>query len=112
MPQLTKPLKLEDDLEVNDAIANINADPATDVIIAQFRKDGASAELLRLCRARGIHLPIIFVTDPSDEFAARKLAASDCCGHIALNTLGEVALTHAIELAGLREHERDCVVGF
>lgn len=80
-----------------------------DVLISDFRMPRMNgAELLEWCRARGLHLPVIFLTANKDLFPHEKLALNDCCAALLQKPIDIDHLILAITDAKTRNHHRHC----
>lgn len=79
------------------------------LLITDFNMPGMDGlDLLRWCRARGLHFPVILMSASRIRCPREEIAVCDCCAEILGKPLSKAILLAALERAQARAHDRDC----
>lgn len=79
------------------------------LLITDFNMPGMDGvDLLRWCRARGLHFPVIFMSASRLPFEREEVALCDCCAEILGKPLTKPLFLSALDRARIRAHDRDC----
>ena len=81
-----------------------------DVIITDFqmpKMDGI--ELLKWCRTREVHIPVIFISANAHLMKKEEIALEDCCATLLKKPLNLEIFEEAIYSAMLNIHHPNCV---
>lgn len=129
MDKKTRILLVEDDSSIRETLAELlsfegyecveadDGQTATeilerekfDVLVSDFRMPRMNGvDLLKWCRERKIHFPVIFITANRELFDKENFALTDCCAALLRKPIGIDELLSAVETARSRNHVREC----
>jgi CheY-like chemotaxis protein len=80
-----------------------------DLLMSDFQMPKMNGvELLRWCRERDIHFPVIFITANVELLPEEDLALNDCCAAVIHKPFCYEEVVQAVIDAKQRNHNRDC----
>lgn len=81
-----------------------------DLLITDFDLPGMDGvSLLEECRARHLHIPVIFMSGRPELVPREKIALEDCCATLMRKPPNLHVLEQALHAADARVHHTDCV---
>ncbi|MBC7396371.1 MAG: response regulator [Bdellovibrionales bacterium] len=81
-----------------------------DIIITDFQMPKMNGiELLKWCRSRQVHIPVIFISANVDLMKEEEIALEDCCATLMEKPLNLEIFEEAIYSAMLKIHHPNCV---
>jgi CheY-like chemotaxis protein len=81
-----------------------------DVLITDFQMPNMDGiELLQWCRARNMHLPVIFISANAHSVASEQIALQDCCATLMGKPIDLDVLNEALDAAVKLIHHPNCV---